>query len=108
MTHRKAGKRLARRLIIIDNTNTTHATRVVIKKPEGLVHVLCGYGNGQNSAGGASLGVSEARVKAIDGDVCVVFGDTRAVKSRLGCRVVPTGDCSADQSMTIDTSGAYS
>ena len=107
-THRKTSKCLAGRLITVDNTNTTLATRVVIIEPEGVVHVLCDYGDGQDRTGGARFGVSEARVEAIDGDVCLVCGDTGVIKSRLGCRVVSCRDCGADQRMTsTDTRGAY-
>ncbi len=108
ITHRKAGKRLVGRLVIVDDTNTTFATLVVIIEPEGVVHIIRGYGDGQNRTGSVRLGVSEARVESINGDVCVMCGDTRATKSRLGCRVVPVRDCGADQNMGTDTRGAYS
>jgi hypothetical protein len=107
ITHRKTSKCLAGRLITVDNTNTTLATRVVIIEPEGVVCVLCDYGDGQDRTGGARLGVSDARVEAIDGDICLVCGDTGVIKSRLGCRVVSGRDCGADQRMTTDMRGAY-
>jgi hypothetical protein len=92
-THLKAGKRLAGRLVIVDNTDTTLATRVVVKKPEGVIRILFEYGDGHNGTGGARLGVSEARVEAIDGGVCLVCGDAWVTESRLSCRVVPVRDC---------------
>jgi hypothetical protein len=95
-THRKAGKRLAGRLIIVDNTDTTLTTSVVIKKPEGVILVLWNYGDGQNGIGSASLGVSEARVEAIDGNVCLMCWDAGVTESGLGCRVVPVRDCGTD------------
>lgn len=55
------------------------------------------YGDAQDSTGGTRLGVSEARVEAIDGDVCLVCGDTGAIKRRLGCRVVSVRDYGDDQ-----------
>jgi len=79
----------------------------VIIEPEGVVHVLYDYGDGQNRTGGARLGVPKARVEAIDGDVCLVCGDTGSIKARLGCRVVSGRDCGADQRMTTNTRGAY-
>jgi len=85
---RKTSKCLAGRLITVDNTNTTLTTRVVIVEPEGVVHVLYDYRDGQERTGGARLGVSEARIEAIDGDICLVCGDTGVIKSRLGCRVI--------------------
>lgn len=108
ITHRKTSKCLAGRLITVDSTNTTLATRVVVIEPEGVVHVLYDYGDGQDRTGGARLGVSEARVEAVGGDICLVRGDTGPIKSRLGCRVVSGRDCGADQRMTTDTRGAYS
>ena len=99
-THRKASNRLAGRLVIVDNTDTTLTTRVVIKKPEGLILVLWNYGDRQNGTGGSREGVSEAGVKTIDGDVCLMCGDARITKSRLSCRVVPARDCGTDQIMT--------
>jgi hypothetical protein len=65
-----------------------------------VVHVLYDYGDGQDRTGGVILGVSEARVEAIDRDVCLVCGDTGVIKSRLGGRVVSDRDCGADQIMT--------
>jgi hypothetical protein len=73
-----------------------------------VVHVLYDYGDGQDRTRGARLGVSEAGVEAINGDVCLVCGDTGSIKSRLGCRVVSGRDWGADQRMTTDTKGAYS
>jgi hypothetical protein len=107
ITHRKTSKCLAGRLITVDNTNTTLATRVVIIEPESVVHVLYDYGDGQDRTGGIILGVSEARVEAIDRDVCLVCGDTGVIKSRLGGRVVSDRDCGVDQRMTTDTRRAY-
>lgn len=108
ITHRETSKRLAGRLITVDNTNTTLATRVAIIEPEGVVHVLYYYGDGQDRTGGARLGASEARVEAIDGDVCLVCGYTGFIKGRLGCCVVSGRDCGDDKRMTTDTKGAYS
>ncbi len=108
ITHRKTSKCLGGRLIGVDNTDTTLATCVVIIEPEGVVHVLSDYGDGQEGTGGARLSVSEARVEAIDGGVCLMCGDTGVVKSRLGCRVVSGRDYGADQRMTTNTSGTYS
>ena len=70
-----------------------------------MVHVLYNYGDGQDRTGGARLSVSEARVEAINGDVCLMCGDTGVIKSRLSCRVVSGRDCGADQRtrMTTDT-----
>jgi hypothetical protein len=108
ITHRKTSKCLGGRLIAVDNTNTALTTRVVIIEPEGVVHVLSDYGDGQEGTRGARLGVSEARVEAIDGGICLVCGDTRVIKSRLGCRVVSGRDYGADKRMTTDSSGTYS
>lgn len=108
ITHRKTSKCLAGRLITVDNTNTALATSAVIIEPEGVVHVLRGYGDGQDRTGGVRLSVSEARVEAVDGGVCLMCGDAGVIKSRLGCRVVSGRDCGADQRMTMDTRGAYS
>lgn len=99
-THRKAGNRLAGRLVTINNTDTTLPTRVVIKKPEGLILILWNYGYGQNRIRGAREGVSEAGVKTIDGDVCLMCGNARSTKSRFSCRVVPGRDCGTHQIMT--------
>ena len=73
-----------------------------------MVLVLYDYGDGHDRTGGARLGVSKARVEAIDGGICLVCGDTGVIKSRLGCRVVSGCDCGADQRMTTDTRGAHS
>jgi hypothetical protein len=102
ITHRKTSKCLAGRLITVDNANTTLTTRVVIIEPEGVVHVLYDYRDGQERTGGARLGVSEARIEAIDGDICLMCGDTGVIKNRLGCRVISGRDCGADQRMTTD------
>lgn len=107
-THRKTSKCLAGRVITVNNTDATLATRVVIIEPEDVVHVLYDNGDGQDRTRGAGLGVSKARVEAIDGDVCLVCGDTGLIKSRLGCSVVSYCDCEADQRTTTDTRGAYS
>jgi len=93
---RKASNRLAGRLVIVDNTDTTLTTRVVIKKPEGLILVLWNNGDGQNRTGGPREGVSEAGVKTIDGDVCLMCGDARTTKSRFSCRVVPGREAEDD------------
>jgi hypothetical protein len=107
-THRKAGKRLVGRLIIVDNADTTLATRVVIKEPKGVIRILFIYRDGQDRTGSARLGVSEVRVETIDGDVCLMCGDAGVTKSRLCCRVVPVRDCGIDQIMTTDTRETYS
>ena len=99
-THRKAGNRLAGRLVIVDNTDASLATSVVIKKPESVILVLWNYGDGQNRISGARQGVSEAGVKPIDGDVCLMCRDARITESRFSCRVVPGRDCGTDQITT--------
>ena len=80
-THRKAGECLAGCLIVVDNTDATLATRVKIIKPERVILVLWNYRDSQNGADGARLGVSEARVETVDGDVRVVCRDAGGAKS---------------------------
>jgi hypothetical protein len=108
ITHRETSKRLAGRLITVDNSNTPLATRVAIIEPEGVVHVLYYYGDGQDRTEGARLGASEARVEAIDGDVCLMCRYTGSIEGRLGCCVVSGRDCGDGQRMTTGTKGAYS
>ena len=67
-----------------------------------MVLVLYDYGDSQNGAHSARLGVPEARVEAVDLDVRFVCRDARVAKSRLSCGVIPVRDFATGQVLTID------
>lgn len=91
-THHEAGERFRRGLVVVDNADSTLATRVEIEKPKGLILVLLKYGDSQNGPSSARRSVSEARVETIDGDIRLVGGDARITERRLSCSVVPARD----------------
>jgi len=78
VTHRKADECLAGRLVVVDDTDTAHATRVVVEKPEGLILVL--YGDSESGTSGARLSVPEARIETVDGAIRVVCRDAGVAK----------------------------
>jgi hypothetical protein len=65
-----------------------------------VVLIFYEYGDGQNSADGAGLGVSEARVETVDCDVRFVCWNARVAKSRLGCGVIAVRDFATGQILT--------
>jgi hypothetical protein len=53
-----------------------------------VILILYNYGNGENGTNGARVGVSETRVEAINGDVCLVSRDAGIAERRLSRSMV--------------------
>lgn len=89
-THLETIESLERGLVDINATNTSLSACIPVKEPDSVVRVSDSETELRDS--GAIDGVSEARVKAVDGLVRVVSRDTRSGKGRLGRGVVALGD----------------
>lgn len=102
-THHETSDRFRRGLVIVDNADSTLATRSGIEKPKGFILVLLKYGDTQNGTSSARRNVSETRVETIDGDIRLMSRDTRITERRLRCSVVPALDYNINQSPSTMT-----
>jgi hypothetical protein len=89
-THLEAIESFERGLVDIHATNTSLIARIPVKEPDSVVRVSDSETELRDSS--AIVSVSEARVKAVDGLVRVMSGNTRSGKRRLGRGVVALSD----------------
>ena len=76
-TYNETCQCLARALVVVDHTDAALPTRVEVIEPHGLVHILREHGDSEDGDRGAVACVAEARVEAIDSNVCVMRGCAR-------------------------------
>ena len=91
-TYNKTCQRFARAFVVVDHTDAALPTRVEVVEPHGLVHVLREHGDSEDGDRGAVARVAEARVEAIDSNVCVMRGIAGPGERRLRRGVVAQRD----------------